>query len=758
MNEIYCHESIFGCTGKNIEYVEERKIGFISKFSLKCNMCGSSFVLNSCEEKKEEMSLNESFVSAVIAIGSGFSGLEELSAIVGIPCISKRKYNKCQEKVYDWWEKTKIKSMEEAAQEEARLAIDDGCVDKDGIPMITVVADGCWAKRSYKTNYSSLSGAAAIVGHRTGKILYMGVKNKYCMMCARANTKKSPPSEHRCFKNYNGSSSGMESTTIVEGFKNSISMYGLIYSKLIADGDSSTYRKILECRPYANITVEKVECRNHLLRNYCSKLYTLASDTSFPIAVRKILKQNVKRLRVAVTSAIKFRISENNTFEEKICNLSKDIINSPRHVFGDHLKCDLYFCKNSNSDKNHTGDFISCNLFPKILYHCSRLANNARSLIYNLDSNIAETFNSIIAKFIGGKRINFTGRQSYSGRCAAAVVAFNSKAPHSTLSKVIFDKSPIISIQHLEQRKIISKSLKKKYVKKHSEHITVSLEDAEYGESCQRPDMDEGTFSKAKEDFLNILTLSTAERMTIEKNTRLQSDSGEWLEKRRNLLTASWFGKVCKRRLGISCGALVNSMLYSPSLCHVPSIKYGKVNEFAAIRQLELQNNIKIHRCGLFIDSTHYFLGATPDGTFDEDNIVEIKCPSSASNMTVDEAIEKRKVTFWKRDKNKIIKINKNHDWYFQIQGQLHVANKNMCLFAVWTGTDFQMKTENIYRDDKFWNEKMFKKLESFYMDCLLPELIDPRKTRSMDIKDPIHILKAIENKAHERKQFKKNK
>jgi hypothetical protein len=33
------------------------------------------------------------------------------------------------------------------------------------------------------------SEAASIVGHRTGKVLYMGVKNKYCMICARASHK-----------------------------------------------------------------------------------------------------------------------------------------------------------------------------------------------------------------------------------------------------------------------------------------------------------------------------------------------------------------------------------------------------------------------------------------------------------------------------------------------------------------------------------------------------------------------------------------
>jgi len=34
-------------------------------------------------------------------------------------------------------------------------------VDVDGIPMISVVNDGQWSKRSYRTKYDALSGAVS---------------------------------------------------------------------------------------------------------------------------------------------------------------------------------------------------------------------------------------------------------------------------------------------------------------------------------------------------------------------------------------------------------------------------------------------------------------------------------------------------------------------------------------------------------------------------------------------------------------------
>uniref|UniRef100_A0A1B6MAV4 Mutator-like transposase domain-containing protein n=1 Tax=Graphocephala atropunctata TaxID=36148 RepID=A0A1B6MAV4_9HEMI len=116
---------------------------------------------------------------------------------------------------------------------------------------------------------------AAIVGYHTRQVLYFGVKNKYCVTCARKPENKN----HTCFKNWNGSSSSMEAATIVEGFLTSEEMYNVQYARMIADGDSSVYNSILEARPYKNLTVKKIECRNHMLRNYCNKLKDVATTS-----------------------------------------------------------------------------------------------------------------------------------------------------------------------------------------------------------------------------------------------------------------------------------------------------------------------------------------------------------------------------------------------------------------------------------------------------------------------------------------------
>lgn len=101
--------------------------------------------------------------------------------------------------------------MEAAAKEEADIAIANGHVDLNGTPLLTVVADGCWSKRSYRSGYNALFGAAAIVGKETSKVLYLGVKNKVCSICNKIiNTQMNI--DHICYKNYIGSSTSMKAT------------------------------------------------------------------------------------------------------------------------------------------------------------------------------------------------------------------------------------------------------------------------------------------------------------------------------------------------------------------------------------------------------------------------------------------------------------------------------------------------------------------------------------------------------------------
>lgn len=99
----------------------------------------------------------------------------------------------------------------------------------------------------------------------------------------------------------------MESDIILEGFRQSISMHNLIYSTLIGDGDSSVSKKLSVAKPYgSNCAVKKIECKNHILRNYMNRINDMAtkrkcsSGTVVPGYLRKLIKDNKLRLRYTI--------------------------------------------------------------------------------------------------------------------------------------------------------------------------------------------------------------------------------------------------------------------------------------------------------------------------------------------------------------------------------------------------------------------------------------------------------------------------
>lgn len=283
-----------GCNMQVMHIVEEKIQGFVSKFKLKCSMCNGIFDISTSED---ELQLNKDAVLGIMAAGLGYAALSQISASLELPCISQKSYLKTEDRLSGSWEKISVQSMEEAARQEREMATAVGDVDPNGVPMITVVADGSWAKRSYRSNYNSLSGAAAIIGYKTKKVLFLGVKNKFCTICKLAENKCQIVSKHKCYKNFKGSSSSMEGDILKEGFCSSIAMHGLIYNKLIADGDSNCYKKILDSHPYQTVVVKKIECRNHLLRNFSRKIRDLVKDKNAgPLVLRKqieVRKRNI---------------------------------------------------------------------------------------------------------------------------------------------------------------------------------------------------------------------------------------------------------------------------------------------------------------------------------------------------------------------------------------------------------------------------------------------------------------------------------
>ena len=160
--------------------------------------------------------------------------------------------------------------MIEAGKEERRLAIERGDY-LEGVPAITVIVDSGWSKRSHRHSYNAKSGVGIIIGQATGKLLHIGVRNKYCSTCASGI----PLEKHVYYKNWDESLSEMEADIILEGFKQAEQVHGVRYKRFVGDGDSSVYPTLIQNVPGWGRHIEKLECANHACKCYRSVLEKL---------------------------------------------------------------------------------------------------------------------------------------------------------------------------------------------------------------------------------------------------------------------------------------------------------------------------------------------------------------------------------------------------------------------------------------------------------------------------------------------------
>lgn len=131
------------------------------------------------------------------------------------------------------------------------------------------------------------------------------------------------------------------------------------------------------------------------------------------------------------------------------------------------------------------------------------------------------------------------------------------------------------------------------------------------------------------------------------------------------------------------------------------------------------------------IKSNFEFIGASPFRLYGENGIVVIKCPKKEFGKSIKDAV--KSIKFWTGtgiDR----RINYKSHWYLEIQGQLHIAHKQMAYLMIYLGGD-AYEIYEIEKNDDFWKKQMEEELTYFYNEALLKELVDPRDGRGMELR-----------------------
>ena len=102
-----------------------------------------------------------------------------------------------------------------------------------------------------------------------------------------------------------------------------------------------------------------------------------------------------------------------------------------------------------------------------------------------------------------------------------------------------------------------------------------------------------------------------------------------------------------------------------------------------------------------------------------EKGCVEIKCPFNQRDNYISEAVEND--NFYLTKMNNSIKLSVIHQYYYQLQTQIHVSKSNSCDFFVWAKKHYH--TERVYTDENFWSE-IASKCNHFLNMSLIPEVV----------------------------------
>ena len=277
-----------------------------------------------------------------IATGGGAEYMKEQLACFQVPSLSTPSFIDQECDTGTIFKETVTEQLLIAGQKEEELAIQRGSYHNT-VPAITVVVDGGWSKRSHGHSYIVNSGVGVILGAATKGLLFIGVRNKHCSICAINARRETPIPEYNCFRNWSGNSCSMEADIILEGFQLSEQMHGVQHCWLIGDGDSSVYYVVVSGVPSYGIVIKKVECANHAMKCYRNRLEGVCNDKPAYHSKQGLSKSMMKRITHGARCAIKMHSATGD-----MAALLHDLRNGPRHYFRLHDRCSSTFCKHKD--------------------------------------------------------------------------------------------------------------------------------------------------------------------------------------------------------------------------------------------------------------------------------------------------------------------------------------------------------------------------------------------------------------------------
>lgn len=231
---------------------------------------------------------------------------------------------------------------------------------------------------------------------------------------------------------------------------------------------------------------------------------------------------------------------------------------------------------------------------------------------------------------------------------------------------------------------------------------------------------DDLSCGKCKAFYQAYIDIHGEQAGKLELETREQSASDLWHSSRKIRITASSAKKV-PVRAGTNSNKFLCEHMY-PTFRGNYATNYGKEKELTACNQLKEQG-INITHNGTVVSVEEPWLSASPDGTIDSCELLEIKCPVPNKNhhSFIDQLSQKFsdvKVV----DGQLELQKTGSRGYYMQVQLGMFCTGLKTARLMIWTPDENVVL--NVQFDEMFVREQV-KRLRAFYFSCMLPRLVD---------------------------------
>ena len=226
------------------------------------------------------------------------------------------------------------------------------------------------------------------------------------------------------------------------------------------------------------------------------------------------------------------------------------------------------------------------------------------------------------------------------------------------------------------------------------------------------------------------LSVTIEQSKCLEEATRAQAASKLWYRYRSGRITASKMKRVCRSNPDQPSQSLIRAICYPESQSFTSrATQWGCSHEEIARKtymdkMMDIHMNFQVSSSGFVINPLYPFIGASPDGKVScdccGDGLIEIKCPYCARDLTISE-LSASGVRTCLTEENGQLSLNKDHEYMYQVQTQLHVCSVDYVDFVVWTNKDIHV--ERIEKEPEMWSE-ICEQSKHFFDKAVLPELL----------------------------------